>query len=72
MKVISYSPNEGKGRAVKRGFDAATGDILVILDADLTTHPEELGPVYRRRRRRAEFVNGTRLVYPMASAAMCS
>jgi SAM-dependent methyltransferase len=71
VKVISYSPNEGKGRAVKRGFDAATGDILVIMDADLTTHPEELGPLYEAfAEGRAEFVNCTRLVYPMDSAAM--
>ena len=71
VKVISYSPNEGKGRAVKRGFDAATGDLLMILDADLTTHPEELGPLYEAfAEGRTEFVNCTRMVYPMDSAAM--
>jgi glycosyltransferase involved in cell wall biosynthesis len=71
VKVITYSPNEGKGRAVKRGFDAATGDLLMILDADLTTHPEELGPLYEAfAEGRTEFVNCTRMVYPMDSAAM--
>ncbi len=70
-RVISYKPNEGKGNAVRRGFDAATGDILMILDADLTTHPEELGPLYEAfAEGRAEFVNCTRLVYPMDNAAM--
>lgn len=71
VRVISYSPNEGKGRAVKKGFDAATGEVLMILDADLTTHPEELRPLYEAfATGRAEFVNCTRLVYPMDSAAM--
>jgi SAM-dependent methyltransferase len=70
-RVISYRPNEGKGSAVKRGFDAATGDILMILDADLTTHPEELGPLYEAfADGSAEFVNCTRMVYPMDNAAM--
>ncbi|WP_310490295.1 glycosyltransferase, partial [Chamaesiphon sp. VAR_69_metabat_338] len=33
---------KGKGDAVRLGFDRATGDILIILDADLTVQPEEL------------------------------
>jgi SAM-dependent methyltransferase len=71
VKTISYSPNRGKGRAVETGFDAATGDIVVILDADLTTHPEELGPIYEAfAAGRAEFVNCTRFVYPMEGGAM--
>ena len=37
---------KGKGDAVRKGFDAATGDILMILDADLTVRPEELPKFY--------------------------
>jgi SAM-dependent methyltransferase len=71
VRVISYSPNRGKGSAVKAGFDAARGDIVVIVDADLTTHPEELQPLYEAfAMGRAEFVNGTRFVYPMEGRAM--
>jgi ubiquinone/menaquinone biosynthesis C-methylase UbiE len=71
IKVLSYSPNRGKGHAVKVGFDSATGDIVAVLDADLTTHPEELGPIYEAfATGRAEFVNCTRLVYPMQDRAM--
>jgi SAM-dependent methyltransferase len=71
VKVISYAPNRGKGNAVKTGFDAAKNDIVMILDADLTTHPEELGPLYEAfAHGRAEFVNCTRLVYPMEGGAM--
>ena len=71
VRVISYSPNRGKGAAVQMGFDAAKNDIVMILDADLTTHPEELGPLYEAfAHGRAEFVNCTRLVYPMEGGAM--
>lgn len=71
VRVISYSPNRGKGNAVKAGFDGARNDIVVILDADLTTHPDELSPLYEAfAHGRAEFVNCTRLVYPMEGGAM--
>ena len=71
VKVVSYSPNRGKGYAVKTGFDAATGDILMVLDADLTTHPSELGPLYEAfATGRVEFVNCTRFVYPQEDQAM--
>ena len=61
----------GKGDAVRLGFAAATGDILMILDADLTMPPEELIKFYDViASGRAEFANGVRLVYPMDEEAM--
>src|SRR6267143_2068205 len=61
----------GKGDAVRKGFDVATGDVLMILDADLTVPPEDLprflDPLAKGK---ADFVNGTRLVYPMEEQAM--
>ncbi len=61
----------GKGGAVREGFAAATGDLLFILDADLTMPPEELPKFYEAARSGiAEFVNGVRLVYPMQDDAM--
>jgi SAM-dependent methyltransferase len=61
----------GKGDAVRAGFAAATGDILMILDADLTVPPEELPKFYDAvASGRAEFANGVRLVYPMDDEAM--
>jgi ubiquinone/menaquinone biosynthesis C-methylase UbiE/glycosyltransferase involved in cell wall biosynthesis len=61
----------GKGDAVRKGFDVAKGDVLMILDADLTVPPEDLprflDPLAKRK---ADFVNGTRLVYPMEEQAM--
>ncbi|WP_295387851.1 glycosyltransferase [uncultured Thiodictyon sp.] len=64
-------PGKGKGDAVRTGFAAATGDILMILDADITVPPEDLPRFYAiMANGQAEFVNGVRLVYPMADEAM--
>ena len=61
----------GKGNAVREGFAEARGDILMILDADLTVPPEELEKFYEvLASGKGDFVNGVRLVYPMEGKAM--
>ena len=56
---------------MRLGFAKATGDVLMILDADLTVPPEDLPHFYDAwRSGRGEFVNGVRLVYPMEGGAM--
>lgn len=68
---VMVQPGKGKGDAVRMGFDAATGDVLMILDADITVRSEELPKFYNALvSGRGEFINGTRLVYPMESDAM--
>jgi SAM-dependent methyltransferase len=62
---------KGKGDAVRKGYDHATGDILMILDADLTVPPEDLPKFYDALATgKGEYINGTRLVYPMEDEAM--
>jgi SAM-dependent methyltransferase len=62
---------KGKGDAVRKGFSEATGDVLMILDADMTVAPEDLPRFYEAwRSGKGEFVNGVRLVYPMEGGAM--
>ncbi len=62
---------KGKGDAVRQGFAKARGDILMILDADLTVPPEELSVFYDViAGGMGDFVQGTRLVYPMDPGAM--
>jgi ubiquinone/menaquinone biosynthesis C-methylase UbiE len=62
---------KGKGDAVRKGFAEATGDVLMILDADLTMPPEDLPKYYDALATgKGEFINGSRLVYPMQSQAM--
>ena len=61
----------GKADAVRLGFANANGDILMILDADLTVRPEDLTRFYEALvSRTGEFINGVRLVYPMEKQAM--
>jgi SAM-dependent methyltransferase len=61
----------GKGDAVRAGFAVATGDILMILDADMTVPPEDLPRFYEAiRSNKGEFINGVRLMYPMEERAM--
>ena len=62
---------KGKADAVRLGFEKASGEVLTILDADLTMPPEKLGRFFDAYRTGcADFVNGTRLVYPMEDDAM--
>ncbi|MBR1120220.1 glycosyltransferase [Bradyrhizobium lablabi] len=70
IKVLKQD-GKGKGDAVRKGFAAATRDVLMILDADLTMPPEML-PKYHAviESGKADFVNGTRLIYPMEDEAM--
>lgn len=64
-------PGKGKGDAVRKGFSEAKGDILFILDADITVPPEDLPRFYELiASDKADFVNGVRLVYPMEDNAM--
>lgn len=68
---IARQEGKGKGDAVRKGYSIATGDILMILDADLTVPPEDLPKFYNAiASGKAEFINGTRLVYPMEKKAM--
>ncbi|WP_320664533.1 glycosyltransferase [Prochlorococcus sp. MIT 1223] len=62
---------KGKADAVWLGFDKAKGDILIILDADLTVKPEDLPRFVKSMQDgSADFINGCRLVYPRTNEAM--
>ena len=62
---------KGKADAVFTAFDAARGDVLMILDADLTMPPEQLPKFWEAvTSGKGEFINGSRLVYDMDDGAM--
>lgn len=72
-KDIKIVPGPGicKAKNVWAGFEVAKGDILMILDADLTVIPEELPYFFNAIvEGKGEFINGCRLVYPMNEKAM--
>ena len=62
---------KGKGNAVREGFALAEGELLTILDADLTMPPQLLPRFYEAFvEGHGEFINGSRLLYPMEGEAM--
>jgi SAM-dependent methyltransferase len=70
---VKYAVQDGKGKgnAVRTGFAMARGDILMIQDADLTAPPEDLPKFYHAiATGKGEYINGSRLVYPMEDEAM--
>lgn len=72
-KRLKFAVQEGKGKgdAVRMGFAMATGDILAIYDADMTVPPEDMRKFYGAiREGRGDFINGSRLVYPVGKGAM--
>ena len=71
VRLVTYSPNHGKGFAVRKGFNAARSDVVMILDADLAVPPEELPGFFEiLSTGKAGFANGTRFVHPMEPGAM--
>jgi SAM-dependent methyltransferase len=71
IRIFDQTGPAGKGPAVRIAFEKARGDIFIILDADISVAPEDTIKFYDLlRKRRGEFINGTRLVYPMEKQAM--
>jgi len=69
--LLLHQTGIGKADAIRLGFEKASGDILMILDADLTVPPEDLPRFYNAIvSGQGEFINGVRLVYPMEKEAM--
>ncbi len=64
-RVIYHAENQGKGAAVRTGFSAATGDLILVQDADLEYDPEDypklIEPVLKGK---AEVVYGSRFTGP--------
>jgi dolichol-phosphate mannosyltransferase len=74
VRLIRMSQNGGKGRAVRAGIEASTGDYLIIQDADLEYDPQDYVPMTEALRRgSADIVYGSRYMgrgrYPGQSLA---
>lgn len=71
IRLLHQGAGRGKGAAVFQGFDAAQGDVLIILDADMAVAPEHLPRFYLALAEGVgRFANGTRFAYSMAPGAM--
>ncbi|NER80509.1 MAG: glycosyltransferase [Leptolyngbya sp. SIO1D8] len=68
---IFQQTGRGKGDAVQLGFEQASGDVLIILDSDLTVRPEDLPYFFEAvASGKCEMANGCRLIYPVSQASM--
>ena len=71
VRLILQGEGRGKGDAVRKGFACAKGDVLMILDADLTVRPEDLPKFHQALcEGHGELINGSRLVYQREGQAM--
>ena len=69
--VFHTQEGRGKADAVRKGFAHASGDVVMIFDADMTVSPDDLPKFYDAiASGRAEFANGSRLVYALEPHAM--
>jgi glycosyltransferase involved in cell wall biosynthesis len=65
---VVLEPRPGKGVALRSGFAAATGDIVVMMDADGSMDPAEIGLFVRQLRSGADFVKGSRFLQGAGSS----
>ncbi|MDD5570262.1 MAG: glycosyltransferase family 2 protein [Bacteroidales bacterium] len=69
--IIASQDGKGKGDAIRKGFSLSTKDILMVYDADMTVPPDSLTKFYNAIiNNKGEFINGSRLVYPLEKQAM--
>ncbi len=71
MHLIAFDHNQGKAKAVKAGIEQARGEIVIILDADMTVRPEDIQLFLEAvLSEKNGLVMGTRFVYPFDKEAM--
>jgi glycosyltransferase involved in cell wall biosynthesis len=63
LKILRLDPNRGKGAAVKAGFNATTGDLVIVQDADMEYDPANIGLMIDEvLKGRADVVMGSRFI----------
>jgi dolichyl-phosphate beta-glucosyltransferase len=60
VRIISYDTNRGKGYAVKTGVLEASGEYILVMDADMSTHPQEMNKFIPHMQRGVDVIVGTR------------
>lgn len=71
LRFVPQDKEDGKGGAVRLGFEAAKGEVLMILDGDLAVRPEDLPKFYNALAAgKGELIMGNRLVYKLERDSM--
>ncbi len=71
VRLVAFDHNQGKAKAVKAGIERARGEIVMILDADMTVRPEDIPAFFDAAlREKNALVIGTRFIYPFDKKAM--
>jgi glycosyltransferase involved in cell wall biosynthesis len=61
VHVVEYSPNRGKGHAVKVGFQSSHGDLIAMIDGDLDIHPSGIGRLLDRLDPQTDAILGSKV-----------
>ncbi len=62
VKIERYTPNRGKGFAIKYGFNFITGNYVLFLDADLDLHPSQIANfLHLMKEKKADVVMGSKM-----------
>ena len=63
IRVLKHEKNQGKGAALRTGFQAATGDVIIVQDADLEYSPSDIPAVVEPLiKRECDVVYGSRFL----------
>ena len=69
--ILHKQSKNGKANAIWESFEHVTSEVIAILDADISVEPFELKNFFEIiDNNYADFVNGTRLIYPMEKESM--
>jgi dolichol-phosphate mannosyltransferase len=51
VRIVAYSPNRGRGYALRQGFETAAGDVVISIDADLTYSPDHITLIWNEMKK---------------------
>ncbi len=69
-RVVRQEPNQGKGKAIRRGLQEATGDVILFIDGDGQDPPDDIPLLLAPMERGADLVNGSKFIGTLKDGAI--